>query len=177
MTEHDEEQLAQDADELMTEVAGVVRDLAVQVEAHDRRLDEQAAALEQVLTTGAPAATDEEPVARPWTRGVRSRSDWEALAGWVDEMCSVHAVTALPACWPAHEGLVCELAALRDAWWAAQHTKPSDDLMSWYSYFWHPFVGRLELRDRCRRGHEADPPATATDLTRLPDLPAGEEPA
>ncbi len=170
MSEHDQA-LAQGADELVNEFAGVVRDLAVQVQAHEQRLDEQAVALEQVLTTGTAAAEDGGEVLRPWSRATRTPQDWESLCAWVDEMCAVHAVTVLPACWLAHEGLVCELAALRDAWLAAQHTRPDAELMSWYTYYWYPFIGRLEVRDRCRQQHQVDPVATTTDRGLLPDLP------
>lgn len=162
-----------DADQLMTELVGVVNDLAHQVQDQQERLDEHAVALEQLLINPGPVeGAADGAVARPWSRGPRTREDWDTLAGWVDEMCAVHAVTALPGCWPAHEGLVCELAALREAWLAAQHHRSGSDVVSWYTYYWHPFIGRLDLVNRCRQRHQVDPVATVTDRGLLPDLPA-----
>ena len=77
-----------------------------------------------------------------WTRvETRSVEDYLELADWVDMMASVHAVTELSACWLAHEGWVCELAALRAAWLeanalAAEQGMVSSAMLSWYQYSW-----------------------------------------
>ena len=116
---------------------------------------------------------------RPWTRSrLRGPECWDQLVLWVDEMCSAHAVTVIPRCWFAHEGLVLELEALRSGWVAAMarhEDKPSRDLADWYTYLWWPFLARVEEGfGRCRHEHQPDPAAMVTDRTFLPTPPASD---
>ena len=109
-----------------------------------------------------------------WTRvETRSAEDYLELADWVDMMASVHAVTELPACWLAHEGWVCELAALRAAWLeantlAAEQGMVSSAMLSWYQYSWWPWRHRVSEYRGCGTVHSRDVVGVATDRTLLP---------
>ena len=115
-----------------------------------------------------------------WTRAeTRSAEDYLELADWVDMMASVHAVTELPACWLAHEGWVCELAALRAAWLeanaiAAEQGMASSAMLSWYQYSWWPWRHRVSEYRGCGTVHSRDAVGVATDRTLLPGT-AGTE--
>ncbi len=123
--------------------------------------------------SGGGGSATAEPRPRPWTRQGRDVGEWRALAGWVDEMRAVHGAWEVPACWPAHEGLVCELVGLR-ALWVAGSTAGGEALASWYQYSWWPFRFRMREARLCAAGHRADPEPVATDSALLA-LAAGEE--
>ena len=100
----------------------------------------------------------------PWSLDPdRSVEKWERLVVWVDGICAAHAVTVIPPCWLAHPDLVNQLEALRCGWEVAAAHHPSGELIAWYTYSWRPFLSYAQSVDRCRNGHQPDPPATATD--------------
>ena len=163
-----------DADDVLPDLLDVVKNLADQVDEHQQLLASHQEAIEQLITAAAPGAGGEPTPAtqlRTWTRGPRSREDWETLIAWVDEICAAHAVTIIPPCWLAHEDWVLELEALRAAWISAMATherRPDSELISWYTYYWRPFLHHVESIDRCRNGHQPDPTATVTNKELLP---------
>jgi hypothetical protein len=76
--------------------------------------------------------------------------DWQDLATWVDWLVCTYdfqpSRADLP-CWPAHRGVVEELATLRTAWRmtaaAGRARKPNDGLIYWHDRWLHPCVQRL----------------------------------
>lgn len=101
----------------------------------------------------------------PWTRQHHSQEEWEGLAAWVDMMVSVHTVTELSACWPGHEGRVCELDVLQRVWIEAAAARAIGDgspLAAWYQYQWWPLRHRLREQRLCVGGHREEPASVAT---------------
>ncbi|MDO5066355.1 MAG: hypothetical protein Q4D96_03640 [Propionibacteriaceae bacterium] len=165
------------------QVGGDVRDDAVA--RLSQEVAQQNALLLQVMerlqqteartTTVGSGAKAEVLVLWPWSMDPdRSVEDWERLIVWVDGICATHAVTAIPPCWLAHPDLVNQLEALRCAWELAAAHHPSPELIAWYTYSWRPFLAYVQGVDRCRNGHQPDPPATVTDVAFHP-LAAVEE--
>jgi len=92
---------------------------------------------------------------RPWIDRA-SPEQWGELVGWVDWMQARYG--ALPEfdiapCWPAHTGLVEELAGLFHSWKRAQTVDElaektgSNDLVAWHDRWFWP------LRQRAKSGH------------------------
>ncbi len=129
-----------------------------------------------------PAEADDEPEPEPkaWV-DYAAAQDWQDLAGWVDWLVCTYdfqpSRTVLP-CWPAHRGVVEELAALRTAWRmaakAGRAKKPNDALIYWHDRWLHPCVVRLrenfqqksctDRHDRTRPGKTTSPDLLATAL-------------
>jgi len=108
--------------------------------------------------------------------------DWQALAAWVDWLVTTYdflpSKTVLP-CWPAHRGVVEELAALRTAWRmaakAGRGAKPNDALIFWHDRWLHSCLARLRehfQQKSCSDKHSDPRPGKATN----PDLLAAALP-
>ncbi|RRD50527.1 hypothetical protein [Arachnia propionica] len=159
MSEHVDEQAVRDdaVSRLSQEVAQQSALLSQVIE----RLRQTEARTTTVATRG---GKQEAVVLWPWSLDPdRTVEEWERLIVWVDGMCVTHAVTAIPPCWLAHPDLVNQLEALRCAWEIAAANHPGPELIAWYTYSWRPFLGYVQGVDRCRNGHQPDPPATVTD--------------
>ena len=94
------------------------------------------------------AAPQEIPTPRSWA-ATATATDWDALYEWVDWMVDTYGVSArmLPACWPAHPGLVEELAGLREGWVHARLAcvvKPSDQMSYWHDRCLYPLLDRIK---------------------------------
>ena len=129
-----------------------------------------------------PAVVDDEPEPEPqaWV-DYATAQDWQALAGWVDWLVRTYdfqpSRTVLP-CWPAHRGVVEELAALRTAWrmaaTAGRARKPNEALIFWHDRWLRPCVQRLrknfhqksctDRHDRTRPGKTTSPDLLAAAL-------------
>ena len=126
----------------------------------DTTEDQFAAALEKVSRAvvelrGQPATqqddTEKRPP-RPWT--VRATTaQWDELVTWVDWMQANYSTISdydIPPCWPAHTGIVEELAGLHHAWKRAQladeagETTGSIDLTGWHDRSLWPFLHRAK---------------------------------
>lgn len=117
---------------------------------------------------------------RPWTARA-DRAAWLELIGWVDWMqraysLTGHALDPVPPCWPAHQNVVEELAALYSSWRAAMADDVDGKGVSDASLYWHdrwlwPTRERLSTSflERCRVGqHEGPKPPQRTDPGHIP---------
>lgn len=137
-------------------------------------------------------ATDKAlPPPRAWVdRAVRK--DWDELAAWVGWLTATYDVVpsrAVPPCWPAHRGVVEELAALHAAWREAAiragGQKPTDALIFWHERWLHPFLERMHeafqtrsCTDRhtpARPGRVTDPELLAEVLVTVPERAPDDE--
>ncbi len=103
--------------------------------------------------------------------------EWRELATWVEWLHTTYdlrANTGVPACWPAHPGVVEELAALHAAWrQAADESRPAEkdvdgvksrgaqadtsSLIYFHDRWLHPLLTRVMVLYRigdCRQGHK-----------------------
>lgn len=120
----------------------------------------------------------------PWMDRATAQQ-WHALAAWVDWLTEAYEFKEplqIQPCWPAHPGIVEELAALWDSWREAagraptEGTPPGDnDAMAfWHDRYLAPMLHRLQALyafHSCRRAHESAPSAPRTDTDLLPELP------
>ena len=111
-----------------------------------------------------------------------SREDWTNLVDWVDELNGDYSLLSdytIPPCWPAHPGVVEELAGLWRSWIHAviNDTRAkkhgSSDLTAWHDRWLWPCLQRLKSghyrTTNCRHKHQLGHPAVApTDLAFLP---------
>jgi hypothetical protein len=108
------------------------------------------------------------PVPRRWAARA-TPDDWTALMDWVDGLITGYSLFgdyAPPPCWPAHPGVVEELAALWRAWIVAtladETTGPdgSEELSTWHDKALWPTLRRLEkahyATSSCADRHEPD---------------------
>lgn len=119
----------------------------------------------------------------PWTERATAQQ-WHDLAAWVDWLSETYELLGdlrIVPCWPAHLGVVEELAALWDAWRAAAGRAPiegeppgdNDALAFWHDRYLAPLVNRLPALysvKSCRHGHSAPGRAPSTDRDLLPPL-------
>ena len=99
------------------------------------------------------AEKDIEP--QPWTDRA-SPAQWDELVNWVDWLQAKYGALPeydIPPCWPAHTGVVEELAGLFHSWKRAQivdelaEKSGSNELVAWHDRWFWP------LRQRARSGH------------------------
>ena len=115
--------------------------------------------------------------------------DWEDLIDWVDRFLLTYELTEIPPCWPAHGGVVEELAALRGAWrvlmWRTDGKTAPQDIETpaqWHDRIMVPTLHRIEnsyypVRS-CREGHRTPAPARPADrsfITLSPTAPASRQ--
>jgi hypothetical protein len=157
-------------------------------------LEQTLADLEETVADLSPPDDTSPDTAKPvaWL-GYATRKDWQALAEWVEWLISTYELqpsrTVLP-CWPAHPGVVEELAALHQAWLEAAakgHSQtPNDSMIFWHDRWFHPCTLRLREVSQyrlCVDGHKpvlaarpADTELLAKALAEAPEDPA-EDPA
>lgn len=125
------------------------------------------------------AETDINP--RPWIDRA-SPAQWAELIGWVDWMQARYGVLPefdIAPCWPAHTGIVEELAGLFHSWKRAQiadqqaDTTGSNDLIGWHDRWFWPLRQRAKnghyRTTNCKEGHKAERiTAKPTDRQYLP---------
>lgn len=121
-----------------------------------------------------PDGTEEEPPVTSWAQRA-SDDDWLDLIEWVEWLTTtyelVHFTGKLVPCWPAHGGVVEELAGLRSAWIAAQRIAvdaDTDALAAWHDRALHPFINRfsayqLNLCTQDKHKTQRDPVPTDRD--------------
>lgn len=162
---------------------GRERDIAAQ------EREENAAAFNEVKRMlappkEAPAPKDSDSGPLPWMSRATAKQ-WHELAAWVDwlnEAYEFRETMAIWSCWPAHPGIVEELAALWDAWRdaagraPAEGTPPGDNdaLAFWHDRYLAPMIHRLQALyafHSCRHGHEVAPRTPKTDTDLLPEEP------
>lgn len=129
-----------------------------------------------------PGSAESGPV--PWIDRATAEQ-WHALAEWVDWLSDAYEfkeTLQIQPCWPAHPGIVEELAALWDAWRDAAGRAPidgtppgdNDAIAFWHDRYLAPMLHRLQALyafHSCRRGHESAPRAPRTDTDLLPEAP------
>lgn len=140
--------------------------------------------LEHGLTGGAPAdpADPADPAAPSkdapephWWAQTADQDAWVELADWVDAFITRYELGQyLRPCWPAHPGVVEELAAMRSAWrQAALKTNAGDDdaLTFWHDRVMVPTVQRLASNfypiKLCRDGHQRVDAPKVTNRTLI----------
>ena len=112
--------------------------------------------------------------------------DWDPLVAWVDELNASYSLLGdytIPPCWPAHPGVVEDLAGLHHAWRIAvindelgKHTG-SNNLTAWHDRWLWPCLRRMKAghyrTTNCRDRHhpESSIAAAITDRGYLP-IPA-----
>lgn len=78
-----------------------------------------------------------------------TEASWDTLYEWVDWMADTYGISRriLPPCWPAHPGLVEELAGLRSGWGQARLaciTGASDQMSYWHDRCLFPLLDRIK---------------------------------
>lgn len=148
------------------------------VQALEEVVDDLGTAIVELAGASAGEATagedQDENAAAPLPWGARaSADDWRDLAAWVDWLSATYdhqpSRAVLP-CWPAHGGVVHELAALRTAWTSAATTdagdEPGDAMAAWHEGLLRPCLTRLredyQLK-ACTDRHTPTRPRRPTD--------------
>lgn len=121
-------------------------------------------------------AQEREPV-KPCRWAARaSREDWDNLVDWVDQLNSDYSLLTdytIPPCWPAHPGVVEELAGLWRSWVhavindARAKKQGSSNLAAWHDRWLWPGLERIKTTHyrttNCRPHHQTEvrrPPKT-----------------
>lgn len=179
-------------DDLQGRIAALEQQLVAQQREHKQELDELhediAGAVHAVISealkeadasdTG-PAPTRDDAAAT-WWADVATAEQWHALVEWVDALRRTYGFRdnqTIPACWPAHGGIVEELAALHRAWLRAAHEaaktgwEPGEDLAYWHDRYLPGVLARIHHSYQCGAActdahHAPDPhrPPTTTDF-------------
>ncbi|MDT0451407.1 hypothetical protein [Streptomyces hesseae] len=113
----------------------------------------------------------------PWSLRATEK-DWQDLADWIDWLGRHYAPQLhlrIWPCWPAHGGVVEELAALRAAWCAAVEAdadpaRAGSELAYWHQMWLWPTVERIRhnyMFSECETDHSPDRPGRPTDTTAL----------
>lgn len=117
------------------------------------------------------------PVHLPWSQRA-SEAEWRELADWLDWLGRHYAPQLhlrIWPCWPAHGGVVEELAALHAAWRAATEAdadpaRAGSELAYWHQMWLWPTVERIRqyyMFSECETDHAADRPGRPTDPAAL----------
>ena len=146
----------------------------------EREANAEAFEMVERALSGGGEASSAAPPAEPVPWGDRATTeDWHALAEWVDWLIYTYELrdeVRLTSCWPAHPGVVEELAALRSAWRdaATRATEGDNDALAfWHDRYLAPLVHRLPAIYAvriCRNGHEPAATSILTDRDLLPEL-------
>lgn len=162
--------LSEQEQQYLSDVGGMVADHEVRIE----RLEEK-------------AKEPEKP--RDWIARHQDRADWQELAAWVDWLNASYSMpdaARVPACWPAHPGLVHVLAGLRASWTNSvladeQSEEKGNAMAAFHDYHLLPFFSRLQNPawfPCVGSGHRPDEQHAVTDESYFPeDLKAPEEDA
>jgi hypothetical protein len=111
-----------------------------------------------------------------------TRKDWDDLVDWVDQLNTDYSLLsdyAIPPCWPAHPGVVEELAGLWRSWTRSVITDQlgksngSNDLTAWHDRWLWPCLTRMKggryRTTNCRSKHQPENVNTPiTDQAFLP---------
>ena len=108
--------------------------------------------------------------------------DWAALVDWVDRLTTDYSLLAdftVPPCWPAHPGVVEELAGLHRSWTRAlindqlAQKNGGNDLTAWHDRSLWPALRRLKTghyrTTNCRDRHQ--PERSTAAITGRPFIP------
>ncbi|UQI49069.1 hypothetical protein M1P56_34540 [Streptomyces sp. HU2014] len=117
------------------------------------------------------------PAHLPWSLRA-SEAEWRELADWLDWLGRHYAPQLhlrIWPCWPAHGGVVEELAALHAAWRAATEAdadpaREGSELAYWHQMWLWPTVERIRqhyMFSECETEHAADRPGRPTDPAAL----------
>jgi hypothetical protein len=154
-----------------------------------RELTQRVAIVElDIIAAGAPPLPPAPPPPPPQRWADRAGpDDWFNLVDWVDNLIADYSLRGseyLPPCWPAHPGVVEELAGLWHAWIEAvladraAGADGSGTLTMWHTYWLAPCLARLQgniyyiTNCRTNKAHWAPSIApTLTDRTFIPALP------
>ena len=112
-----------------------------------------------------------------------TRKDWDQLVVWVDELNADYSLLGdytIPPCWPAHPGVVEDLAGLHHAWTIAVINDElgkqagSNNLTAWHDRWLWPCLRRMKAghyrTTNCRdRHHREGSTAAMTDRGFLPN--------
>lgn len=127
----------------------------------------------------------ERELAKPLRWAARaSREDWNNLVDWVDDLNGDYSLLSdyvIPPCWPAHPGVVEELAGLWRSWIhavindARVKKQGSSDLTAWHDRWLWPGLERIKAghyrTTNCRPNHQAEVRrSTKTDAARVPSV-------
>jgi len=98
-----------------------------------------------------------------------TRKDWDALIDWVDELNASYSLLGdytIPRCWPAHPGVVEELAGLWRSWTRAlindelAKNNGANDLTAWHDRWLWPCLRRMKAghyrNTNCRDRHHPE---------------------
>lgn len=186
-------QLAQRIDDHEDQILDTLESLAAELDTLRDELDGKTTTSQTVTrkrpgdtaTGGSPDTgdtTDEPPKPRRWAARATAE-DRDALVDWVDELRSTYSLPSgyvVPPCWPAHPGVVEELAALYRAWVSAVLTdeaaalEGSSALSAWHDRWrWpalHRFKGAGYRLSNCTQKHVPEETAAipATDRVLMP---------
>lgn len=163
-------ELASQLHEIRTQAADI-QDVVVEVDERLTALELRAGDRQGTGDGSEPAAAGEtKPDPVSWG-GCARVGDLEQLAAWVDWLCATYDLnpeTAILPCWPAHPGVVEELAALHSAWRSAARSsglttaaqsatgEDSEAMIYWHDRWMHPCLPRLRgvfQAKQCREGH------------------------
>jgi len=98
-------------------------------------------------------AQERELIKPRWWAARASSEDWNNLVEWVDQLNGDYSLLgdyAIPPCWPAHPGVVAELAGLWRSWIhavindARAKKQGSSDLTAWHDRWFWPFMDRIK---------------------------------
>lgn len=153
--------LSEQEQQYLSHMGGMVADHEVRIE----RLEEKA---------------KEPDKPRDWIARHPDRADWQDLATWVDWLNASYSMpdaARVPACWPAHPGLVHVLAGLRASWTASvladeQSEEKGNAMAAFHDYHLFPFFSRLQNPSwfPCvGSGHRPDELHAVTDESYFPD--------
>lgn len=127
--------------------------------------------------------TDDEGPVTSWAQRATA-DDWRDLIEWVEWLVDTYELVQftgkLVPCWPAHGGIVEELAALRAGWIAAQRLArkaDTDAVAVWHDRALHPFINRFNAYqlNLCTQGkHKIQRDPVPTDLEHVVVLTTGE---
>lgn len=187
--------VADDGAVTLAELAELMTAVKTHADARYEAMGDQLAELTTRVDTLAAESDDDEDEEqdepdpgslRSWTARA-TRQDWEELVRWVDwmqEKYSVagHSIDPVPPCWPAHENVAEELAALHASWLAALTDEANAKGISDAALYWHdrwlwPTRERLSTSflERCRAGrHELPRPPQQTNPAFIPAAPPAE---
>ena len=98
-----------------------------------------------------------------------TRKDWDNLIDWVDQLAADYSLLGdytIPPCWPAHPGVVEELAGLHRSWTRAMiadelaKTSGGNDLTAWHDRWLWPCLRRMKSghyrTTNCRDRHQVE---------------------
>lgn len=166
-TEDEHTYLSETEQTFLSELGDMVADHEVRLEALERQAEKP-------------------KVPRGWIQRHPDRASWEELAEWVDWLNDNYSMPdqrRVPACWPAHRGLVHVLAGLRSAWRAAMTAdeagkEQGNAVAAYHDYHLFPFFARLTDAGmyRCTKGHREDEQHAPTRRDLFPpDLTTPQE--